>query len=179
MKFFSQYWIPQYCTILHCTSDRGKIWSFSNHHEIPNCTASGRASTPSWWLSFHLGDIWCTFAGVSPDGDQTSYHHLLRPFRPLTTSTVSGFCHLFHPRSSASTIFRPSHSFTSNSPIYRQPPLDRPVYLTISDSQVAPLDQFWLLEQSTYSYSCLNSCSYSPFTPHTCNISPASPSCSS
>ena len=122
---------------------------------------------------------------LSPDGDQTSfhqvydqtsYHHLLRPFRPLTTSTVSGFCHLFLPRSSASTIFRPSHSFTSNSPIYRQPPLDRPVYLTISDSQVAPLDQFWLLEQSTYSYSCLNSCSYSPFTPHTCNISPASPS---
>ena len=179
MKFFSQYWIPQYCTILHFTSDRGKIWSFSNHHEIPNCTASGRASTPSWWLSFHLDDISCTFAGVSPDGDQTSYHQMVRPSRPLTTSTVSGFCHLFHPRSSASTIFRPSHSFTSNSPIYRQPPLDRPVYLTISDSQVAPLDQFWLLEQSTYSYSCLNSCSYSPFTPHTCNISPASPSCSS
>ena len=101
---------------------------------------------------------------MSPDGDQTSYHYLLRPFRPLTTSTVSGFCHLFLPRSSALTIFRPSHSFTSNSPIYRQPPLDRPVYLTISDSQVARLDQFWLLEQSTYSYSCSNSCC-SPPTP--------------
>ena len=83
MKFFSQYWIPQYCTILHFTSDRGKIWSFSNHHEIPNCTASGRASTRSWWLSFHLGDIWCTFAGVSPDGDQTSYHQMV--IRPLFT----------------------------------------------------------------------------------------------
>ena len=83
MKFFSQYWIPQYCTILHFTSDRGKIWSFSNHHEIPNCTASGRASTPSWWLSFHIGDIWCTFAGVSPDGDQTSHHQMV--IRPLIT----------------------------------------------------------------------------------------------